>query len=130
MAIAKKAAPAKAAPAKAAPAKEVKKEVKKAAPAAKNESSSTGDLENHIYESLELSTKKEAKLIVKAVVTGICELVKETGRLQIADFGILGVKTIGARTGRNPKTGEAMKLKATKTVSFKTSKAFKDYVRS
>jgi DNA-binding protein HU-beta len=121
MAIAKKPA------AKAAPVKEVKK----AAPAkTKNESSSTGDLENKVYEALELPTKKEAKLVVKAVVTAICELVKETGRLQIADFGILGVKTIGARTGRNPKTGEAMKLKATKTVSFKTSKAFKDYVRS
>ncbi len=116
------------APVKKVAAKEVAAPVKKKAEA-KSTSSITADIENAVAAEFEC-TKKVAKELVKFIFTKSIELVKATSRLQIADFGILSVMTVGPRDGRNPKTGEPMKLKATKKITFKASKSFKDYVRS
>jgi len=48
--------------------------------------------------------------------------------VQLIGFGSFGSGTRAARTGRNPKTGEAIKIAAAKTVKFTAGKAFKDAV--
>jgi DNA-binding protein HU-beta len=47
---------------------------------------------------------------------------EKSERIRIAGFGILQVRKGAARTGRNPATGEAIKIKASKKVAFRASK--------
>ena len=47
----------------------------------------------------------------------------------LVGFGTFSVKKRAARTGRNPATGETIKIKASKTPSFKAGKAFKDAIK-
>ena len=51
---------------------------------------------------------------------------QESGKVQIIGFGTFATKTREARTGRNPKTGKAINIPASKTVAFKASSALKD----
>lgn len=73
------------------------------------------------------ATKRSAEDALAAVLAGITEGVKGTdGKVQLIGFGTFSVKERAARMGRNPKTGEAMKIKASKTVGFKCSSSLKD----
>ncbi|MBO4836005.1 MAG: HU family DNA-binding protein, partial [Lachnospiraceae bacterium] len=49
-------------------------------------------------------------------------------KVQLVGFGTFELSKRAARKGRNPQTGEAMKIKASKTPKFKPGKAFKDAV--
>lgn len=63
----------------------------------------------------------------KAVNTVLATIKKGTRKgVNILGFGSFSVSKRSARTGRNPKTGEAIKIKASKGVKFKAGKAFKD----
>ncbi|MDF2434801.1 MAG: DNA-binding protein HU-beta [Mucilaginibacter sp.] len=62
------------------------------------------------------------KAITRAVVAG--------DTVQLIGFGSFGTGARAARTGRNPKTGEALQIAAAKTVKFTAGKAFKDVVNS
>jgi DNA-binding protein HU-beta len=61
-------------------------------------------------------------------VSGLTHGLKKDGSVAIVGFGTWTVKKRAARTGRNPQTGEPIKIKASKTVGFKCGKALKDKV--
>jgi DNA-binding protein HU-beta len=71
------------------------------------------------------ATKRAAEDALSAVLAGITEGVKKDGKVQLIGFGTFQVKERAARQGRNPKTGEAMQIKASKTVGFKCSSSLK-----
>lgn len=70
-------------------------------------------------------TKRAADEAVDAVLDSIAKGVKEQKKVQIIGFGTFEVKERAARMGRNPKTGEAMKIKESKSIGFKPSAALK-----
>ncbi len=72
-----------------------------------------------------LETKAAAERAVNAVIDAIEDGLKKDGLVQLIGFGTFQVKERSARKGRNPKTGEEIKIKATKTVSFKAGAALK-----
>jgi len=71
------------------------------------------------------ASKKDAEQAVAAVLDTIAKGVKEEGTVQLIGFGTFVVRERAARMGRNPKTGEAMQIKASKSVGFKPSAALK-----
>jgi nucleoid DNA-binding protein len=74
------------------------------------------------------TSKAEAERAVNAVIDAIKAGVKKTKTVQLIGFGTFKVATRKARTGVNPKTGEKIKIKASKTVKFVAGKAFKDTI--
>jgi DNA-binding protein HU-beta len=64
--------------------------------------------------------KRAIELVFGAVETGLKGL-KSGGRFQIGTFGTFATSKRGARMGRNPRTGEAIKIKASKRLRFKPS---------
>ena len=71
-------------------------------------------------------TKKDAEKAVKAFTDVIADELKKGEKVQLVGFGTFEVSERAAREGRNPHTGEAMKIKASKNVRFKAGKALKD----
>lgn len=71
------------------------------------------------------TSKRAAEEAVKAVLESIAKGIKKTGSVQLIGFGTFEVRKRAARTGRNPKTGENIKIAASKTVGFKPSSALK-----
>ena len=71
------------------------------------------------------TTKRAAEESVAAVLDSIAKGVKKDKKVQIIGFGTFEVKKRAARMGRNPKTGEAMKIAASKSVGFKPSSTLK-----
>jgi len=71
------------------------------------------------------TTKRSAEDAVKAVLESIAKGVKKDKKVQLIGFGTFDVTKRAARMGRNPKTGEAMKIKASKSVRFKPSTTLK-----
>jgi DNA-binding protein HU-beta len=72
------------------------------------------------------ATKRQAEDSVAAVLESIAKGVKKDKKVQIIGFGTFEVKKRAARMGRNPKTGEAMKIAASKSVGFKPSSTLKN----
>lgn len=73
-------------------------------------------------------TKKDSEATLKAFINTVSKELKKGGSVQLIGFGTFDVGKRGARTGRNPQTGEAIKIKAAKTPKFKAGKALKDIV--
>ncbi len=71
------------------------------------------------------SGKKEAEEAVEAVVSGIMSTVKKGEDVSVFGFGKFSPKANKARTGRNPQTGDAIKIAASKSVRFAPAQAFK-----
>ena len=71
------------------------------------------------------TTKKHAEEALAAVLESIKEGVQSAGKVQIIGFGTFATKTREARTGRNPQTGKAIAIPASKTVAFKASSNMK-----
>jgi len=71
------------------------------------------------------TTKRAAEEALDAVLTSIAKGVKKDKKVQIVGFGTFEVKKRAARIGRNPKTGESLKIAASKSVGFKASSALK-----
>ncbi len=69
-------------------------------------------------------SKKDAANLVQVTFDALAGAVKE-GRFSYPGFGTWTVKSRGARQGRNPRTGAAITIPASKTVSFKPSTALK-----
>ena len=67
-------------------------------------------------------TKSAAATAVDSLVDGITTSLKKGQRVTIVGFGTWGVSKRRARTGRNPQTGETIKIKAKKAVRFKAGK--------
>jgi DNA-binding protein HU-beta len=70
-------------------------------------------------------TKRAADEAVEAVLDSIAKGIKKDKKVQIIGFGTFEVKKRAARMGRNPKTGESMKIGASKSVGFKPSSVLK-----
>ena len=71
-------------------------------------------------------TKKDAEKALKATIDIIGKELKKGEKVQIVGFGTFEVAKRAAREGRNPQTGKAMKIKASKSPKFKAGKALKD----
>jgi nucleoid DNA-binding protein len=73
-----------------------------------------------------VGTKKEAQAAVNCVFDSIPKAMKKGSPVTIAGFGSFKVSKRKARNGRNPKTGEVIKIKASKAPKFVASKTLKD----
>ena len=129
-AAAKKAAPkaaVKAAP-KAAAAKAAPKKAAAAAGAgAKAATITVKQIAAQLAETHELP-KRTAETIIIDMVEIITKNLKKGNRIRIGGLGILQVRKRAARMGRNPATGEAIKIKASKKVAFRALKELKEAV--
>ncbi len=73
-------------------------------------------------------SKKDSEAALKAVTTTIQKALVKGDKVQLVGFGTFETSKRPARKGRNPKTGEEMKIKACKAPKFKPGKALKDAV--
>ena len=73
-------------------------------------------------------TKKDAEAAVNATLAAIAGALKNGDKVQLIGFGTFEVKTAAEREGRNPKTGETIKIAAAKKPAFSASKVLKDQV--
>ena len=78
-----------------------------------------------IAEKAELE-KDDAKKALNAFIEVVGDELKKGEKIQIIGFGTFEVSERAAREGRNPQTGEAMEIKASKNPKFKAGKALKD----
>jgi DNA-binding protein HU-beta len=74
-------------------------------------------------------TKVQAEEVVDGLFEAVVGTLKKGGEVSIAGFGIFSVKQRAARMARNPKTGEQVKVPATKVPKFRAAKALKDAVK-
>ena len=80
-----------------------------------------------IADEQELS-KKQAEAILNELVGRITKHLKKGERIRLVGLGILQVRKRAARMGRNPATGEAIHIKASKKVAFRAAKELKEAV--
>jgi DNA-binding protein HU-beta len=85
-----------------------------------------GDLVNEVAKVV--CTKKEAQAAVECVLDSITKTLKKKGEVVLAGFGSFKVSKRKARTGRNPRTGEEIKIKAKNVPKFSAGKALRDAV--
>lgn len=85
------------------------------------------DLVNVVAAETEL-TKKDVEAVISAAVSAMTKALASGDKVQLIGFGTFEVKNVGEREGRNPKTGEAIKIPASKKAAFAASKALKDAV--
>ena len=71
-------------------------------------------------------TKKDAEAALKAFTDTVSKQLKKGDKVQLVGFGTFEVTKRAAREGRNPQTGKAMKIKASKAPKFKAGKALKE----
>ena len=85
------------------------------------------ELINAVAASADVS-KKDAEAVISAMLETITGALKEGDKVQLVGFGSFEVKKRAARTGRNPKTKEAIEIPASIVPVFKAGKALKDAV--
>lgn len=74
-------------------------------------------------------TKADAERAVEAMIDAITAHLKRGEEISIAGLGIFEAKTRAGRTGRNPRTGEIIQIKAMKVPKFRASKTLKDAIK-
>nr|MBE6544778.1 HU family DNA-binding protein [Oscillospiraceae bacterium] len=87
------------------------------------------DLVNVVASETNL-TKKESEAAINAAINAVVNALQNGEKVQIIGFGTFEVKNVAEREGRNPKTGEVIKIEACKKPSFTASKVLKDQVNS
>ena len=85
-----------------------------------------GELINKIAEAG--LSKKDAGIALDAAINAVSDALTAGDSVQLIGFGTFSVKERAAREGRNPRTGEVVKIKAAKAPVFKAGKALKDKV--
>ena len=73
-------------------------------------------------------TKKDAEAALQAFTDVVTEELKAGGKIQLVGFGTFEVSERAEREGRNPQTGETMKIAASKSPKFKAGKPLKDEI--
>ena len=73
-------------------------------------------------------TKKDVEKVMSALFSSIEEALKNQEKVQLVGFGTFEVRDRKARTGRNPQTGEEIKIPASRVPAFKAGKTLKDAV--
>ncbi len=82
------------------------------------------DLINYVAKTIPF-TKKKAEAFINAVFKGIIEALKRGEDANFVGFGMFVVHSRKERTGRNPRTGELLKIAASKVVKFRPGKTLK-----
>jgi DNA-binding protein HU-beta len=72
--------------------------------------------------------KKQSEAILGDLVALMVKHLKKGDRIRIGGLGILQVRKRAARMGRNPATGEPIKIKASKKVAFRAAKELKEAI--
>jgi DNA-binding protein HU-beta len=85
------------------------------------------ELIDAVAEAADLN-KAESSRAVDAVIASITKALKGGEAVTLVGFGTFQVRARAARTGRNPKTGDTIKIEASNNPSFKAGKALKDAV--
>ena len=80
-----------------------------------------------IAEKAEIS-KKDSEKALKSFIDVVTEQLKNDDKVQLVGFGTFEVSKRAAREGRNPQTGQTMKIDACKAPKFKAGKALKDAI--
>ena len=75
-------------------------------------------------------TKVDTEKSLKAFIDTVTDELKNGGKVQLVGFGTFEVSERAERQGRNPKTGEAITIPASKSPKFKAGKALKDIVNA
>ncbi len=86
------------------------------------------ELVDLVAEKAEMS-KKDGEKAVKAVLDSITDGLVKGDKVQLVGFGTFEVRSRKEREGRNPATGEKIKIKALKVPAFKPGKALKEKVK-
>ena len=86
------------------------------------------DLIGNVAGTAEL-TKENAKKVVNAVLEGIFSILKQSGKLQLVNFGTFTVKKTKERQGINPKTQEPITIPAGYRMGFKVSNSWKESMK-
>lgn len=86
-----------------------------------------GDFVAAIAESADM-TKADAERAVEAVFSVVKQALKSGDSISLVGFGTFSVRKRAARTGRNPRTGDTITIKASKVPAFKAGKALKDAI--
>lgn len=73
-------------------------------------------------------SKKAGEAIMSDVIALLVKNLKKGARIRLAGLGVLQVRKRAARMGRNPATGEAIKIKASKKVAFRAAKELKEAI--
>lgn len=73
-------------------------------------------------------TKADAGRALDAMIAAVTKALKKGDTVTLVGFGTFQVRERAARSGRNPKTGETIKIDASKNPAFKAGKALKDAV--
>ncbi len=81
-----------------------------------------------LAEKAEVS-KKDAENMLNAFIETVQDAVKADDKVQLVGFGSFESRTRAAREGKNPQTGEKIKIAACKVPAFKAGKAFKDMLK-
>ena len=74
-------------------------------------------------------SKKAAETALDSFMTSVRDALRKGKRVSLVGFGTFAVGRRAARNGRNPQTGETIKIKATRVPKFKAGKVLKDFVR-
>ena len=85
------------------------------------------DLVNVVAAETEIA-KKDVDAVVSATLDAIANALKEGDKVQLIGFGTFEVKSVAAREGHNPQTGETIKIEACKKPAFSASKTLKALV--
>lgn len=75
------------------------------------------------------TTKADAERAVETMIDCITQGLKSGDEVSVAGLGIFATKARPAREGRNPRTGETIRIAATRTAKFRPAKALKDAVK-
>ena len=86
------------------------------------------DLVDAVAERSSLS-KKDAEQVLDTVIHVVTQTLKKGEKLTISGFGTFSVSARAARTGRNPQTGAAIEISASKNPRFKPGKVLKDAIQ-
>ena len=85
------------------------------------------ELVEHIAKHSDIS-KAAATRALESIVDAVKKTLKKGGTVSLMGFGSFSVGKRAARTGRNPRTGEAIKIKAAKVPKFRPGKTLKDHL--
>ena len=74
-------------------------------------------------------TKVQAEQVVEGIIDAVVGALKKGDEVSIAGLGIFEAKTRAGRTGRNPRTGATIQIKAMRVPKFRASKTLKDAIK-
>ena len=87
------------------------------------------ELIEHIANTAQLNSKAEAARALDAMIDAVKRTLKKGDSVSLIGFGTFAVTKRAARTGRNPRTGAAIKIKAAKIPKFRPGKGLKDAIK-